>query len=112
MYLTGDRLYTTSDKTLYVYLVSDKTSLIATYSLSNDCYSGLSGNRLYLGEEYYLEIFDLATSLTQPLTLVTQIKTKDYVLKILMVGNQLLLGEGDGYLEVFDIKTSMIANTH
>ena len=52
VYLCGDKIYTAADKTLYVYLVSDTNSLIATYSLRNMCFSVLiSENRLYLGEE-------------------------------------------------------------
>jgi hypothetical protein len=35
VYLSGDKLYTEKDKTLYVYLIRDTTSPIATYSLSD-----------------------------------------------------------------------------
>jgi len=55
VYLSGDKLYTAAYDTLYVYLVSDITSPIATYSLSGECYSGLiSDDRLYVGGDYYL----------------------------------------------------------
>ena len=48
VYLSGDKLYTASGNTLYVYLVSDTTAPIATYSLSAECYSGMiSDVRLY-----------------------------------------------------------------
>ena len=86
--LNGDKLYTAADKTLYVYLVSDTTSPIATYSLSKVCFSCIIiDNRLYLGGRGYLEIFDLKTSLSQPLRSVTQIKTKNQVHKLLRVGH-------------------------
>ena len=52
VYLSGEKVYTAVDKTMYVYLVSDTTSPIATYSLRNVCFSGLiKDNRLYLGEK-------------------------------------------------------------
>jgi hypothetical protein len=63
--LSEEKLFTAAAKTLYVYLLSDTTSPISTYSLSDECFSGMiSDNRLYLGGQKYLEIFDLATSLT------------------------------------------------
>ena len=49
-------------------------------------------DRLYLGGEYKLHVFKVTTSLTHPLTPVTVIATKDWVSKILRVGNELLLG--------------------
>ena len=88
VYLSGDKLYTAADSTLYVYLMSDTTSPIATYSLTDECYSGIvSENFLYLGGKHYLEIFELTTSITQPLTPVTQITTNHWVFKVLRVGN-------------------------
>jgi hypothetical protein len=54
----------------------------------------------------------LNTSLTDPLTPVKVIDTKKWVNKILRVGNQLLLGEGGGCLEVFDINNSNITSSH
>ena len=55
VYLSGDKLYTAVGKTLYVYLVSDITTPIATYSLSKGCFSVIiSENRLYLGGREYL----------------------------------------------------------
>ena len=93
LYLSGEKLYTAADKTLYVYLVDDITSPIATYSLSNVCNSGIiSDNHLYLGGDNYLKIFELTTSLMQPLIPVTEITTENWVYKILRVGRYLLLG--------------------
>jgi hypothetical protein len=93
LYLWGDRLYTEVDETLYVYSVGDLTSPSATYPLGDFCYSGLiTENRLYLGGIRKLLIFEVTPSLTEPLTPVTQIPTKSYVLKILRADDDLLLG--------------------
>ena len=93
VYLWGGRLYTEVDKTLYVHSVGDLTSPSATYPLGDFIRSGLiSENRLYLGGKYKLHIFEVTPSLTQPLTPVTEIPTKDVVYKILRVGDALLLG--------------------
>jgi hypothetical protein len=54
----------------------------------------------------------LNTSLTDPLTPVKVIDTKNWVCKILRVGNQLLLGERGGWLEVFDMNNSNITSSH
>jgi hypothetical protein len=52
VYLSGDKLYTAGDKTLYVYSMSDHTSPIATYQLSKKCLSGIiTDNYLYLDVE-------------------------------------------------------------
>ena len=93
MYLSGDRLYTEVDETLYVYSVGDLTSPSATYPLGEKCFSALiTDNRLYLGGDYKLHIFEVTPSLTEPLRPVTKIPTKYYVYKILRVGDDLLLG--------------------
>ena len=93
VYLWGDRLFTEVDKTLHVYSVSDLTSPSASYPLGDFCWSGLiTDNRLYLGGDKKLHIFEVTPSLTEPLTPVTKIPTKDAVLKILRVGDDLLLG--------------------
>ena len=94
VYLSGDRLYTAGeDETLYVYSMSDHRSPIATYPLGGWCYSGMIiDDRLYLGRDFKLHVFKVSTSLTQPLTPVTEITTKHYVNKILRVGNEFLLG--------------------
>jgi hypothetical protein len=54
----------------------------------------------------------LNTSLTDPLTPVKVIDTNWSAFKILRVGNQLLLGENWGWLEVFDINNSNITSSH
>jgi hypothetical protein len=95
VYLSEDKLYTEADKTLYVYSLSDLTSPCATYPLDDDCHSALiTENRLYLGGWKKLHIFEVTPSLTEPLTPVTQTPTENYanVLKILRVGDDLLLG--------------------
>ena len=99
MYLNGDRLYTERGKNLYVYSLSDPSSPIATYPLGGWCFSGIiADNRLYLGGKEKLHIFEvMTTSSTQPLKQVTVIDTKGYVLKILRVGQELLLGQDYGY---------------
>jgi len=99
MYLNGDRLYTERGENLYVYSLSDPSSPIATYPLGGWCGSGIiTDNRLYLGGGKKLHIFEvMTTSSTQPLKPVTFIDTKDWVLKILRVGQELLLGQANGY---------------
>jgi hypothetical protein len=88
VYLSGDKLYTAYNRTLYVFLMSDITSSIAAYSLRHWCYSAMiSDNRLYLGGHCYLKIFILTKSVIQPLTPVTEIATKDDVYKIMRVGH-------------------------
>ena len=50
VYLSLDRLYTASDDTLYVFLIREHKSPIATYNLEMECYSGIIAyNHLYLG---------------------------------------------------------------
>ena len=98
MYLWGDRLYTEADETLYVYSMSDHTSPIATYQLGFQCNSCIiSDNHLYLGGNYKLHVFEVTTSLTQPLVAAKVFNTEHKVFKILRVGQELLLGEGNGY---------------
>ena len=93
LYLSGGRLYAEVDKILYVYSAGDLTSPSATYPLGDVCFSGLiSDNRLYLGGDYKLHIFEVTPSLTEPLTPVTKITTEISVFKILRVGDDLLLG--------------------
>jgi hypothetical protein len=99
VYLNGDRLYTERGKNLYVYSLSDPSSPIATYPLGGKCFSGIiTDNRLYIRADKKLHIFEvMTTSSTQPLNPVTVIDTKDWVRKILRVGQELLLGQGLGY---------------
>ena len=83
-------MYTGGDETLYVYSMSDHTSPIATYQLGGWCFSGIiTHNHLYLGGWKKLHVFEVTTSLTQPLIPVKVIDTKSLVLKILRVGNEL-----------------------
>jgi len=58
-----------------------------------------------------LLVFKVNASLTKPLTPVAVVKTIDWVYKILNARNELVLGEGLGYLEVFDIKKCNITQT-
>ena len=70
VYLSGDRLYTAADETLYVYSMSDHTSPIATYQLGGElCDSGIiTDNHLYLSDgRNKLRVFIVTTSLSQPL---------------------------------------------
>jgi hypothetical protein len=98
VYLNGDRLYTGRGKNLYVYSLSDLYSPIATYPLGGRCRSGIiTDNCLYLGGGNKLHIFEVTSSSTQPLKQVKVIDTESYVYKILRVGQELLLGEYDGY---------------
>ena len=94
VYLWGYRLYTEADGNLYVYSVGNLTSPSATYRLDDlCCYSPLiTDNRLYLGGNNKMHIFEVTTSLSKPLTPVAKIPTKDCVNKILRVGDDLLLG--------------------
>ena len=106
-------MYTAADDTLYVYSMSDHTSPIANYQLDGVCCSGIiTDNHLYLGGLRKLQVFEVTSSLTQPLIPLKVIDTEMLVFKILRVGNELILGEDEGYLEVFNIETSSITNTH
>jgi hypothetical protein len=99
VYLSGDKLYTAGDKTLFVYSMSDHTSPIATYQLGGDCYSGIiADNHLYMGGKEKLHVFEVTTSISQPLIPVKVIEAKRWLLKILIVGYELILGEYDGWL--------------
>jgi hypothetical protein len=51
------------------------------------------------------------TSLTEPLTFVAEIQTKDEVFDIFRNGQELLFGEHDGWLEVLDIPSATISHT-
>ena len=106
-------MYTEAGGTLYVYLLSDHQSPIGTYKLGGGCTSGIiADNCLYLGGNYTIHVFELTTFLIEPLIPVKIIAAKQWVLKILRAGHELILGEGDGYLEVYDIRTSNKTSTH
>ena len=94
VYLSGDRLYTAGGETLYVYSMSDHISPVATYQLGEKCYSGImSDNHLFLGGDKKLFVFEITTSLIQPLVPVKVIDTEHWVYKILRVRNEFILGE-------------------
>ena len=81
-----------------MYSLSDISSPIATYPIGSACSSGIIiDNFLYLGGDKKLHIFEVTSSITQPLMLFTVIDTESVVLKILRVGHELLLGEYDGF---------------
>ena len=68
LFLSGDRLYAAAEETLYVYTVSDHKSPIATYELSDWCFSGIiTDNHLYLSVYKKLYVFEVTTSINQPL---------------------------------------------
>jgi hypothetical protein len=100
VYLSGDRLYTAGgDKTLYVYSMSDHTSPIATYQLGGYCRSAIiTDNHLFLGVDKKLHVFEITTSLIEPLIPVEVINTEHWVHIILRLRNELILGEAEGYL--------------
>ena len=54
----------------------------------------------------------MTASLADPLRPIAVIDTKDYVSKVSRVGNQLLLGEWEGYLQVVSLGNLLITSTH
>ena len=93
--------------------MSDLTSPIVTYPLDGRCYSAMiTDDHLYLGGNKKLHVFKVSESLNQPLISVTSTTTKLLVYKILRLGNELLLGQDYGHLEVLDIYTFKIMSTH
>jgi hypothetical protein len=76
-----------------VYSLSDISNHSATYPLGGRCASALiTENHLYLSGDKKLHIFEVTPSLKEPLRPVTKIPVKDWVRKILRVGDDLLLG--------------------
>ncbi len=94
VHLSGDCLYAWVDHALYVYSASDLTSPIAICPIEGCFMSGtITENRLYLGGSNKLYVFEMSASLNEPLKPAIQmISTVSWVLKILRVGNELLLG--------------------
>ena len=93
--LDKDRLYTEFNEVLHVYLINDLTSPIATYRLNGRSSSCLvANNRFYLNGGETLHVFDVSTSLTQPLVEVSQITLaeNEEVRKIVRAGRKLILG--------------------
>lgn len=72
--------------------MSDPTSPIATMPIKIICSCIIVDKHLYLGGINALHVFEVSTSLTEPLTPVRVIATSDAVVKILKVGNELILG--------------------
>jgi hypothetical protein len=56
-------------------------------------------------------VYEVGPSFSEPLTLVTQIRTEMPVYKIVESGNELLLGEVSGYLQIVDLKGMKINHT-
>ena len=95
VYLWGERLYTETNNTLYVYSVDYHYRPSATFTLGvhQKGYSALiTDNRLYIGATSELHIFEVTSSLEKPLIPVTKIPIKLNLFKILRVGDNLLLG--------------------
>ena len=94
-------MYTSVDKILYVFSVSDLSSPIATYDLPWS-YKKLiiSDNRLFLGASNTCDItvIEINTSLSKPLIELVEIQTSEMIMKMMKVGQELFLGEYDGYL--------------
>jgi hypothetical protein len=82
-------LYTEADGTLSVYSVSDPTSPVVIYQIDvGYCYSGIiSHSHLYIGGIKEVWVYKVTTNVTQPLTLVKEVQTKQSVLKLLRVGH-------------------------
>ena len=121
MFLSGDRLYAAAEKTLYVFSVSDHKSPIATYELSDWCFSGIiTDKHLYLSVYKKLYVFEETTSIMQPLLPPKIIEIEAGAHKILRVGDELILGVVHyyisdfvfQYLQIFNIETSKITSTH
>lgn len=114
MLLSGDRLFYQSGKLLCVYSVSEITSSLATYDLVDRCNSGLiADSRLFLdgGISNKIIVYEMQISLSDPLKKVASIETKNYIRKMIKLGQELVLGEVDGYLQVFDIANYKITHT-
>jgi hypothetical protein len=93
VYLNGDRLYTETGETLYIYSASDLSSPAASYHLGDRCISGIATeDRLYLGGGEKLHVFEVTVSIIQPLNFLRAIPTKSSVLIMQRVGDELLLG--------------------
>ena len=58
-----------------------------------------------------LFVFEVTPSLANPLRKITEIKTKNSVRSMLRKGHGLLLGEYNGWLEVFNMSSATITQT-
>ena len=84
-----------------MYSVSEITSSLATYDLVDRCNSGLiADSRLFLdgGISNKIIVYEMQISLSDPLKKVASIETKNYIRKMIKLGQELVLGEVDGYL--------------
>ena len=114
VHLSGERVFACTNENLYVFSVREPKFPIASYRLGEVCCSAkIIENRLYLGWEtrQFVQVFEVPTSLTEPLTFVKEIKTKDSVFYILRNRHELMIVEYDGWLEVFDIISATITHS-
>jgi hypothetical protein len=72
-----------------VYSLSELNNPLASYPIGGNCYAGvLTDSRLYLGDnKCKLHVFEVTSSLTQPIEPITQIKTERAIFKFLKEGN-------------------------
>ena len=93
--------------------MSDLTSPISTYDLlPGQSQSGLiDDNCLFLGNSNQIFVFEISTSLTEPLKQLTSSKTRSVIFKMIKLGKNIILGEGEGYIQVFDIANLKITHT-
>lgn len=76
-------------------LLTDVTSPLATYDLVDRCNSGLiADSRLFLdgGNSNKIIVYEIQISLTDPLKKVACIETKNYIRKMIKLGQELVLG--------------------
>ena len=115
--MSEDRLYTVGNDTLYVYSMSDLTSPIATYKAPSFCGSALiADNRLFLGgNSIQIIVYEISTSLPEPLKELATIETFDVISKMMKFGQALVLGFFDfdegGYLQIYDLENFKITHT-
>jgi hypothetical protein len=97
-----------------VYSVSNHTSPIATYVLPGGrCSSGLiADNCLFLGGfDRNISVYEISTSLTEPLKPFAIIETSYHICKIIKVGQELVLAGDTAIISIFDIKNFKITQT-
>ena len=93
--------------------MSDLTSPISTYDLPGWSFSGLiDDNCLFLGSSNQIIVFEISTSLTEPLKRLAIIETSEiFTFTMMKWGTNIILGECNGYLQVFDIQNLKITHT-
>ena len=103
--VSGDRLYSGTPYFLYVYSLSSLTLPLARFPNETTGQSGfILDNRLYLGGLDSLAVLQISDSLPPPLSLVEKRKTYSAVRKIVRAGNELIMGEQAGFIEIYDIQ--------